>query len=78
LALSVMVVDVRIRPDEASMSVYKRAKRPDRTQAVDNLPRLTGVSGPELIAELSLVLPGVIDRLTPHGRMPDQAEMAHW
>jgi uncharacterized protein YidB (DUF937 family) len=24
------------------------------------------------------VLPGVIDRLTPQGRMPNQAEMSHW
>ena len=47
-------------------------------QAVDNLSRLTGVAAPDLISELSRVLPGVIDRLTPQGRMPNQAEMSHW
>jgi uncharacterized protein YidB (DUF937 family) len=47
-------------------------------QVVDNLSRLTGVAGLDLISELSRVLPGVIDRLTPQGRMPNQAEMSHW
>jgi uncharacterized protein YidB (DUF937 family) len=47
-------------------------------QAVDNLSRLTGVAAPDLISELSRVLPAVIDRLTPQGRMPNQAEMSHW
>ena len=47
-------------------------------QAVDNLSRLTGVAAPDLISELSRVLPGVIDRLTPQGRMPNQAEMSRW
>jgi uncharacterized protein YidB (DUF937 family) len=47
-------------------------------QAVDNLSHLTGVAAPDLISELSRVLPGVIDRLTPQGRMPNQAEMSHW
>lgn len=47
-------------------------------QAVENLSRLTGVAAPDLISELSRVLPGVIDRLTPQGRMPNQAEMSRW
>jgi uncharacterized protein YidB (DUF937 family) len=47
-------------------------------QAVDNLSRLTGVAAPDLISELSRMLPGVIDRLTPQGRTPKQAEMSRW
>jgi uncharacterized protein YidB (DUF937 family) len=47
-------------------------------QGVDNLSRLTGVAAPDLISELSRVLPGVIDRLTPQGRIPNQVEMSHW
>ena len=43
-------------------------------EAVDNLSRLTGIPQNELLSELSRVLPGVVDKLTPHGRMPDQAE----
>jgi len=43
-------------------------------EAVDNLSRLTGIPQNELLSELSRVLPGVVDKLSPHGRMPDQAE----
>ena len=46
--------------------------------AVNNLSRLTGLPHNELLAELSRVLPGVVDKLTPHGRMPDQSEMSRW
>jgi uncharacterized protein YidB (DUF937 family) len=46
--------------------------------AVNNLSRLTGMPQNELLAELSRVLPSVVDKLTPHGRMPDQAEMSRW
>ena len=46
--------------------------------AVNNLSRLSGIPPNELLSELSRVLPGVVDKLTPHGRMPDQAEMSRW
>jgi uncharacterized protein YidB (DUF937 family) len=46
--------------------------------AVNNLSRLTGLPQDQLLAELSRVLPGVVDKLTPNGRMPDQAEMSRW
>jgi uncharacterized protein YidB (DUF937 family) len=46
--------------------------------AVNNLSRLTGTPENELLLELSRVLPGVVDKLTPHGRMPDQAEISRW
>jgi uncharacterized protein YidB (DUF937 family) len=32
----------------------------------------------QLVSELSRVLPGVVDKLTPQGRMPTQAEMSRW
>lgn len=47
-------------------------------EAVNNLSRVTGAAPNQLLSELSRVLPGVVDRLTPQGRVPDQAEMAHW
>jgi len=47
-------------------------------EAVNNLTRLTGVPQKDLLAELSRVLPGVVDRLTPQGRVPDHAEMTRW
>jgi uncharacterized protein YidB (DUF937 family) len=46
--------------------------------AVNNLSRLTGLPADQLVSELSRVLPGVVDKLTPQGRMPTQAEMTHW
>ena len=46
--------------------------------AVNNLSRLTGLPADQLVSELSHVLPGVVDKLTPQGRMPDQTEMSRW
>ncbi len=47
-------------------------------EAVNNLARLTGLPQNDLLSELARVLPGVVDKLTPQGRMPDQAEMSRW
>jgi uncharacterized protein YidB (DUF937 family) len=47
-------------------------------EAVNNLSRMTGAAPNQLLSELSRVIPGVVDRLTPQGRVPEQAEMAHW
>jgi uncharacterized protein YidB (DUF937 family) len=47
-------------------------------EAVDNLSRLTGLPRDQLVSELSRVLPDIVDKLTPHGRVPDQAEMSRW
>jgi uncharacterized protein YidB (DUF937 family) len=46
--------------------------------AVNNLSRMTGVSSQDLVSELSRLLPGIVDKLTPQGRMPDHAEMSRW
>lgn len=47
-------------------------------EAVNNLSRLTGLPKDQLLSELSRVLPGVVDKLTPQGRVPDPAEMSRW
>ena len=59
-----------IAPDQ-----LHRALGPD---AVNNLSRLTGLPQDQLVSELSRVLPDIVDKLTPHGRMPDQAETSRW
>src|SRR5271166_2303194 len=46
--------------------------------AINNLSRLTGLPQNELLSELSRVLPGVVDKLTPQGHVPDQAEISRW
>lgn len=46
--------------------------------AVGNLSRLTGLPQNQLISELARVLPDIVDKLTPQGRMPDPTEMSRW
>jgi uncharacterized protein YidB (DUF937 family) len=43
---------------------------------VSDLARQAGMSEQELLAQLSRVLPGVVDKLTPGGRIPSQTEIA--
>jgi uncharacterized protein YidB (DUF937 family) len=43
---------------------------------VSDLARQTGMSEEELMAQLARVLPGVVDKLTPGGRIPNQTEIA--
>jgi uncharacterized protein YidB (DUF937 family) len=45
-------------------------------QTISDLARQSGLSEQELLAQLALVLPGVVDKLTPNGRLPTQAELA--
>jgi len=41
-----------------------------------SLAQKTGLSEEELKAQLSQILPGVVDKLTPNGRLPTQQEAA--
>jgi uncharacterized protein YidB (DUF937 family) len=43
---------------------------------VSELARHAGMTEQELLAQLSRVLPGVVDKLTPGGRVPEPAEIA--
>ena len=46
---------------------------------ISDLARSAGMSEQELLAQLARTLPGVVDRLTPDGRVPSQAELlARW
>ena len=45
------------------------------SDVVDQLARRTGLSRDEVISELAKVLPNVVDRMTPDGRLPTQREM---
>jgi uncharacterized protein YidB (DUF937 family) len=42
---------------------------------VSDLAQRAGVSEAELLAQLSRVLPGVVDKLTPNGHIPNPAEV---
>ncbi|PPQ28122.1 YidB family protein [Rhodopila globiformis] len=55
--------------------------QPDQLQTalgqttISDLARNAGMTEQELLAQLSRALPGVVDRLTPGGRMPSQSEV---
>ena len=44
-------------------------------ETVNNLSRQTGAPQEDLLSQLSKYLPGVIDRLTPNGQVPSDAEL---
>ncbi len=43
---------------------------------ISDLARQSGMTEQEVLSQLSRVLPGVVDKLTPGGRIPDQTEIA--
>jgi uncharacterized protein YidB (DUF937 family) len=45
------------------------------SETVDDLSRETGMPRDDLLSQLSQVLPGVVDKLTPHGQLPSDADM---
>ena len=45
---------------------------------INALTAQTGLSRDELLAGLSQQLPGVIDQLTPDGRLPTESELSKW
>lgn len=47
-------------------------------QTVSDLARQAGVSEQELLAQLSKVLPNLVNNLTPHGRLPTEQEVSVW
>lgn len=47
-------------------------------QTVDELSEKTGLGRDDLLQQLSHALPGVVDGLTPHGRLPEQHEEGQW
>jgi len=55
--------------------------QPDQLQSalgqttISDLARHAGISEQELLAQLSRALPGVVDKLTPNGRVPSQTEI---
>jgi uncharacterized protein YidB (DUF937 family) len=42
---------------------------------VEDLSERTGLPHDDLLAQLSQVLPGVVDRLTPNGRLPADSDL---
>lgn len=59
--------NVPIQPDKLGSALGQTT--------VSDLARSAGMSEQELLAHLSRTLPGVVDKLTPGGRVPDAAEV---
>ena len=47
-------------------------------EVIDQLQQQTGMPRDQLLGELSRVLPQVVNKLTPHGRMPTHEEAQRW
>jgi len=47
-------------------------------ETVGQLSQQTGMGSSDLLSQLSQLLPGVVDQLTPQGRMPTEQEHTHW
>jgi uncharacterized protein YidB (DUF937 family) len=47
-------------------------------QVIKILAQKTGLPEEQIKAQLSQILPGVVDKLTPQGRLPTQAEAAQY
>lgn len=47
-------------------------------ETIGQLSQQTGMGSSDLLSQLSQLLPGVVDQLTPQGRMPTEQEHAHW
>jgi uncharacterized protein YidB (DUF937 family) len=45
------------------------------SETVDDLSRETGMPRDDLLAELSRLLPGVVDKLTPNGQLPTDNDL---
>ena len=46
------------------------------TVVIKTLAQRSGLSEEEITKQLSQILPGVVDKLTPHGRLPTVAELS--
>ena len=44
-------------------------------KTINDLSRHSGAPQDDLLSQLSRYLPGVIDRLTPNGQLPNQADL---
>jgi uncharacterized protein YidB (DUF937 family) len=45
------------------------------SQTISDLARQAGINEQELLKQLSTVLPGVVDKLTPRGQVPSQDQI---
>lgn len=68
-------VDSWVRPGENKPIAPGQLGDALGSQTISDLARKAGVSESELLEQLSRVLPGVVDKLTPQGQVPPQNQL---
>lgn len=69
-------IDSWINPDSSNKSVQpKDVSVALGGDVVDELAARTGLSRDQVLNELARMLPNVVDKLTPNGRLPSQQEL---
>lgn len=68
-------VDSWVRPGENKPIAPGQLQNALGSQTISDLARKAGISEEELLAQLSRVLPGVVDRMTPQGQIPSQNQL---
>ena len=68
------VMDSWIGPGENKPIAPNQVGTALGTDVLKTLSQRSGLSEQQLLAELSKILPGVVDKLTPHGRLPTPTE----
>lgn len=68
-------VDSWVRPGENAPIAPGQLQNSLGSTTISDLARKAGVSESELLEQLSRVLPGVVDKLTPQGQIPSQNQV---
>ena len=68
-------VDSWVRPGENEPIAPGQLQNSLGSTTISDLARKAGVSESELLEQLSRVLPGVVDKLTPQGQIPSQYQV---
>jgi uncharacterized protein YidB (DUF937 family) len=69
-------VDSWVKPGDNKSIAPGQLQEAVGSKTISDLARQAGMSEQELLEQLSKVLPGVVDKLTPTGQIPDQQKVA--
>lgn len=72
------VVDSWLKPGENTPLAPDQLQNAAGNETIDNLASKAGVSSNELLEQLSQNLPGIVDKLTPDGKLPNSQQIASW
>jgi uncharacterized protein YidB (DUF937 family) len=69
------VVDSWVQPGQNKPIAPGSLESALGSQTISDLARKAGINEQELLKQLSTVLPGVVDKLTPRGQVPSQDQI---